>query len=233
MCYAVRRNPNVLSGKLAIALEQALAKRSTVIQLPASCILYLRQNKHMPDYLELTLRTAEGASVPYRVRALKAQEETLEDIFRKKLLIYLPYYIMRYEARYSQIEADAEERDRFFEEVRELLRRLTDAVGQEDSGMYGDLRELIVRVSDHMLRNHEPLRKGVASIMGGQVLELLSERMLRIGREEGREQGRIALLASLVNDGILSPEAAAERLHMTEEAFRAGAEACGCPVLSP
>ena len=231
----------------AIALEQAIKNRSLEIQLPASCVLYLRHGKSTPEHLELTLRTAEGLSVPYRVKVLKAQEPSLEEIFKKKLLIYLPYYIMRYEDSYSAIEQDPAKRERFFDELRQIVLHLSESLDEDGAENSYSMRELIIEVADHMLRNHTPLREGVDEIVGGRVLELRSERMRRLGREEGleeglvkgreegreegREQGQIVALAKLVNQGILQLADAVWSLGMEEEAFRAKAEALGCPIL--
>ena len=60
------------------------------------------------------------------------------------------------------------------------------------SELFSDLIGLITRISDHIFRNEETVRKGIGEIMGGHVLELESEKRARLmaeAKEQGREQG--------------------------------------------
>ena len=60
------------------------------------------------------------------------------------------------------------------------------------SELFRDLIGLITRISDHIFRNEEKVRKGIGEIMGGHVLELESEKRARLmaeAKEQGREQG--------------------------------------------
>ena len=65
---------------------------------------------------------------------------------------------------------------------------------------FSDLIGLITRISDHIFRNEEEVRKGIGEVMGGHVLELESEKRARLmaeakeqdealGREQGMAQG--------------------------------------------
>ena len=65
--------------------------------------------------------------------------------------------------------------------------------------------------------------------MGGEILELHSEKMFKKGRREGRregeqkgeQKGRRDELISLVHDGLLTVKQAASRLGESEEKFSA------------
>ena len=68
------------------------------------------------------------------------------------------------------------------------------------SELFSDLIGLITRISDHIFRNEEKVRKGIGEVMGGHVLELESEKRARLmaeakeqaealGREQGMAQG--------------------------------------------
>ena len=50
--------------------------------------------------------------------------------------------------------------------------------------------------------------KEVSEIMGGEILELESERLLRVGREEGREEGQEELAQAIhdIKDGLPNTE---------------------------
>ena len=54
--------------------------------------------------------------------------------------------------------------------------------------------------------------------MGGQILELESERLIRVGMERGIEQG-ITAMASLVDDGLITAQEAAKRLGLSIEEY--------------
>ena len=71
--------------------------------------------------------------------------------------------------------------------------------------------------------------------MGGHILELESERLIRVGIEQGMErgieqgreqgmergieQGKLAMLASLVDDGLITAQEAAKRLGLSIEEY--------------
>ena len=79
-------------------------------------------------------------------------------------------------------------------------------VGKEKH--YRDLIELIDRIADYIFKESPRVKKGIGEIMGGQVLELESERLERLiregreaAREEGREEGRVDFVTQLLRDG--------------------------------
>ena len=55
---------------------------------------------------------------------------------------------------------------------------------------YSDLVTYINKIADHLLEKHKKTGMEVNKVMGGHILELESERLKRIGREEGLEEGR-------------------------------------------
>ena len=61
-------------------------------------------------------------------------------------------------------------------------------VGKEKH--YRDLIELIDRIADYIFKESSRVKKGIGEIMGGQVLELESERLERLIRE-GCEAARV------------------------------------------
>ena len=61
---------------------------------------------------------------------------------------------------------------------------------------YLDLILLIRKVADYLFSDSEEIRKGIGESMGGRVLELESERLLRVGREEGMVETAKRMLRS-------------------------------------
>ena len=85
------------------------------------------------------------------------------------------------------------------------------------SELFSDLIGLITRISDHIFRNEEKVRKGIGEIMGGHVLELESEKRARLmaeakeqaealGREQGMAQGMAQGIAQGIAQGMAKGE---------------------------
>ena len=98
---------------------------------------------------------------------------------------------------------------------------LNEVLSAEDhEARYGDLTRLIVRITDYILRDYRQAKKGVHTTMGGRVLELYSERLLRRGKAEGKAEAMLSTLRSLVKKGLISISAAAAELGVSEDAFK-------------
>lgn len=174
----------------AIALEQTLAAgKPYEMDFPSSCVLFLRHDANTPDELRIKVNLPNGGSFDYTTKVVKAQLYSGDELVRKRLLLLIPYYLMRYEQTLAQIAADDVRTAQLLVECAELrasLEELTLATG--DTILYEQLVELIIRVSDHMLAAYETLRKKVRRAMGGEVLELWRERAARL-EQEARELG--------------------------------------------
>lgn len=110
-------------------------------------------------------------------------------------------------------------------EYQQLAAKLNRYLLEENqTTLYGDFSKLIVRVSDYVLQNYQRTKKGVDDTMGGKVLELYSEKLLRRGEARGKAQGeargKIEILKSLVTKGIISISVAAKELGVSDEAFK-------------
>ena len=66
------------------------------MEFPRSCVLYLR-GKGGPDFLEMVMVMPDGRKMEYQVPVVHVQAYTKDEIFQKKLIFLLPFYIMRYE----------------------------------------------------------------------------------------------------------------------------------------
>ena len=120
---------------------------------------------------------------------MKAQTYSSDEIFEKRLLLLLPYYLMRYEKRLTAIASDGERSSEFIAECATLRTKLElVTLGEGEPLLYEELVELIIRVSDYLLATDEALRGKVRMAMGGEVLELMRDRAERLERE-ARERG--------------------------------------------
>jgi len=116
---------------------------------------------------------------------------------------------MLYEHVLSDIDSDDALSAQLVMECVDLRNRLeTAAVDEGDPLLYEELIELITRVRDHLLETHESLRKKVRGTMGGEVIELLGEKVRRLEREaeeaqrKGYEQGMEQGLEQGIEQGL-------------------------------
>lgn len=179
----------------AIALDQATkAGRMYEMDFPESCVLYLRCTNATPDELNVKVNLPNGESFIYGAKVVKLQNYTKDDIFRKKLLFFLPYYIMRYEKHLKEIANNTEKLQSLLQEYTDIRIQLEKVLYNEnESTLYADMVKLIIKISDYILKSEEKVKKGVNDAMGGKILELESERLIRVGKAEGE-----SLLGSLI-----------------------------------
>ena len=135
----------------------------------------------------------DGQQVEYEARAIKAQNYTKDELFQKKLLALVPFYLMRFEDRFSEMEQDSDEQKQFLEECEDLRARVADEVGDKET-LYNDLINLTIKVSDHILAGYPKTRKGAKKVMGGRILTLNSEKLLKKGRKQGEADTREKLI---------------------------------------
>ncbi|MBP3489631.1 MAG: hypothetical protein J6K53_14760 [Roseburia sp.] len=158
------------------------------LQMPKSCILYLRGEAGIPEEDELEIELADGQVVTYHVPSVKLEKYTLNEIFEKNLLIFLPYYIMRYEKKFNEIAQDEGKSEKLVQEYENILKQLDRSDRAEREGLFWDMMRLIKRILDYQLRREDALRERMDGVMGGKVLDLPSDK-LREEREKGIEQG--------------------------------------------
>lgn len=179
----------------AIALEQAAKDgRMYEMDFPESCVLYLRCSSATPDELKVKVNLPNGEYFIYRTKVVKLQNYTKDEIFQKELLFFLPYYIMRYEKQLTEIANNNEKYKSLLLEYSDIRLQLEKTLYDEKSSvLYTDLVELITTISDYFLKSEKEVMKGVNKVMGGKVLELESEKLLRTGKAEGE-----SLLGNLI-----------------------------------
>ena len=97
----------------------------------------------------------------------------------------LTFYILRYETKKQKLEDDETLRETVFQDykmIEEYLEKKLLEKGKEKT--FRDIRELIRRIVDYIFSKSEEIKKGMDEIMGGQVLELESDRLIKKGKVE-------------------------------------------------
>ena len=192
----------------AVALERA-AKfgRKYRVEFPKSCVLYLRCGKNTPDFLEVEMVLPDGQRCEYKVPTVKINKYTKDSIFEKKLLMLLPFYVMKYEKAADSIENDSAKLQELLGEFEDIRKKLEEEISVSGkSELYMNLDKLIIRIADYVFREKEKIRKGIGEVMGGKVLQLESERLREEGEARGEARGKAMgeiRLSALINRLIL------------------------------
>ena len=173
-----------------IALENAISSgHDYTMEFPRSCVLYIRGG-NIPRFLNVNVIFPDGSKHSYKVPTLKVSDYEEEDILRKKLFLFLPYYILRYEKSLAKMESDPLELNELKTEYNKIKADLKCVLGNDKNDLLRDLMNLIVKVADYVLRKHQSIREEL-DLMGGKVLQLESERL----REEAQSQLADLLMA--------------------------------------
>ena len=178
----------------SIALELAQKNNETFeIEFPQSCVLYIRNHREhsLPDYHEAIVKFADGQQILYRVPILRAQNYTVDSIFEKRLLILLPYHILRYESFLKNSGNNTKKLEQLLADYQKISDGLEQCMDDKKSSLYIDLITLIEKIADHIIpKENEKVRERLGDLMGGKILQLESERLRELGEAKGRAEGR-------------------------------------------
>ncbi|MBQ3681966.1 MAG: hypothetical protein II922_02670 [Succinimonas sp.] len=89
-----------------IALDEGEVTDCTLtVSFPHSAVLALRHTQSSPDTMNIRVVTP-GGETGYTVPIVKVQQYSLADIFDKKLIFFLPFYIFSHEKELPDCAAD-------------------------------------------------------------------------------------------------------------------------------
>ena len=190
---------------ISIALEHASFAEHAVweIEFPQSCVLYIRNHRSLPDFHEAIVKFADGQKVRYRIPIIQAKKYTVDRIFEKRLLILLPYHILRYEHFLKHNGTNSKKVKHLLDDFREINRKLEETSEKEQkSHLYMDMIVLIEEIADYIIPEDNEIRKGLGEIMGGKILKLRSEELLEQGEARGEARGRIDAIQNMIDLGL-------------------------------
>ena len=153
-------------------------------------MLYLRSRQKIPDKMKYVIVTP-GGTVQYDIPIMKVQSYSLDDIFEKRLLMLIPFYIFSHEDSFPDYNSSSQRLENLKSEYREILNRLN---GLEEQGIIGafDKRTIIELSSDvikEITHKYENVKKGVGDIMGGALIETEARIILNQGISQGKMLG--------------------------------------------
>lgn len=205
-----------------IALDEGEIRENVLtVTLPHSAVLFLRYDTSTPDCMKIEIITP-GGSVSYNIPVMKSQLYTIEEIFEKKLLFLIPFYIFSHESRFEDYNKDMDRLNALKVEYGHIvcgLEELLDA-GKISEYIKCTIIDMSNKVLGHIAKKYENVKEGVKSVMGGKVLDYEAKRIKNEGKLEGRLEGKMEMLFDLVNDNLLSIRDAAFQAKLTEEAFK-------------
>lgn len=185
----------LLNGRLWMEYDFAVSLETKQIEngrykiyFPHSCVLYLR-GKGRKDTLGMDIIMPDGRVIKYELPAIYIERYTQDVIFQKKLLFFLPFYVIRYEKSREDIEKDPEKLQKLLDEYVTISRRLEESLlenGKEALHRY--LVEVIIKIADYIFSDSEKTKKGVGRAMGGEVLELKTDKLINEIRQDVKEE---------------------------------------------
>ena len=162
------------------------------VRFPESAVMYLRHNSKTADEMQIRILT-RGGEVSYGIPVMKVQNYSLDEIFEKRLLFLLPFYLFRYEKQFREMDSSEQKLEPLkndYERIRQHLMGLEEA-GQLTSYSKVLIVDMIYKVMENLAVRYPIVQKGVRAVMGGKVLDHEAKRIKQSGVEEGWKEGRI------------------------------------------
>ncbi len=164
-------------------------------------MLYIRNHRKrsLPDYHEAIVKFADGQQIVYRVPILRAQNYTVNSIFEKRLLILLPYHILRYESFLKNSGSNTKKLEQLLTDYQKINDALEQCTDDKKSTLYIDMITLIEEIADYIIqKDNKNVRERLGDIMGGKILQLESERLRELGEAKGRKTERIEAIQNMI-----------------------------------
>jgi len=174
-----------------IALDEGeITEETLTVTFPNTAVLYLRMYKKAPDKMKYVIATP-GGTVQYDVPIMKVQAYSLDDIFDKRLLMLIPFYIFSHEKSFPEYNSNEQKLEGLKAEYRVILERLGELEQQGGIGAFD--RRTIIELSGDVVKEiaqkYENVQKGVGDMMSGALIETEARTILRQGIKQGMSQG--------------------------------------------
>ena len=182
-----------------------------VVEMPKSVVLVLREGIKFDKMLNVILRIPKYGKfempyeeVRYTVPVCNVSTYNIDDICEKNLLFLMPYYIIRFEERLSQIDSDADKLNELKAEYQELYEELVELSEKEEIArdyVY-DIISLTEKIIEYVAGDMENVKREVKQ-MGGNVLKLDREILIEEAETRGETRGEarnMQLIVKMLED---------------------------------
>ena len=141
--------------------EGEVTEETLTVTFPHTAVMYLRTYKKTPDKMKYVLVTP-GGTLQYDVPVMKVQAYSLDDIFEKRLLMLVSFYIFSHEKSFPEYNSNGQKLGELKAEYQKILERLDEL---EQQGMIGafDKRTIIDLTGDvikEIAQKYENVQKG-------------------------------------------------------------------------
>lgn len=203
--YHIECESSLPDGKIMIRLfeydaqialdEGEVTEETLTVSFPNTAVLYLRAYQKTPDKMKYVIVTP-GGTVQYGIPVMKVQSYSLDDIFEKRLLMLIPFYIFSHEKSFSEYNSNRKKLERLKAEYQEILNKLDEL---ESRGMIGafDKRTIIELSGDvikELAKKYGNVQKGVGDMMRGALVETSARTILNQGIREAKRQTALRML---------------------------------------
>ena len=137
-----------------------------------------------------------GGTVQYDIPIMKVQKYSLDDIFEKRLLMLIPFYIFSHENNFSEYNSNGQKLEKLKAEYQAILERLDKLEQQGVIGAF-DKRTIIELSSDvikEIAQKYENVQKGVGDMMSGALIETSARRLKNEAENETKRNTALRML---------------------------------------
>jgi len=219
--YHLECESGLPDGKIAIRLfeydaqialdEGEVTEETLTVAFPNTAVLYLRTYQKTPDKMKYVIVTP-GGTVRYDVPVMKVQAYSLDDLFEKRLLMLIPFYIFSHEKGFPEYDRDGLKLAELKATYQEILDRLDELERRGDVGAF-DKRTIIELSSDvvrEIAKKYENVQKGIGGMMRGALIETEARTILNQGRNQGILDNQRETACKMLVRGKLSMDEIAE-----------------------
>ena len=137
-----------------------------------------------------------GGTVQYDIPIMKVQKYSLDDIFEKRLLMLIPFYIFSHENSFPEYNSNEQKLEKLKAEYQVILERLD---GLEQQGVIGafDKRTIIELSGDvikEIAQKYENVQKGVGDMMSGALIETSARKLKNEAENETKRNTALRML---------------------------------------
>lgn len=122
---------NIAAAHGKTAEEGKESEEKFMISFPKSAVLYLGNEKSVPEYEACGIRFPDGTKHLYRVPVMRVQEYDLREIEEKHLAVLIPFLPIRFKERIKRAAKKAAERETVRRDMAEFLSGCLAVLGRE------------------------------------------------------------------------------------------------------
>ena len=137
-----------------------------------------------------------GGTVQYDIPIMKVQKYSLDDIFEKRLLMLIPFYIFSHENNFSEYNSNGQKLEKLKAEYQAILERLDKLEQQGVIGAF-DKRTIIEFSGDvikEIAQKYENVQKGVGDMMSGALIETSARKLKNEAENETKRNTALRML---------------------------------------